>query len=217
MKRIPVPNDNYKIFHFWLIEQSKIYGVLEDSDVKRGIEITLDAIESHFGKVKCKSKQNQDVKEFYVIYCKKFLNAFDMETVEQLNGKEVKIIQSLLQNLSKNDISFIEYLDWFFDEFLQNNHKLSPGICLAASNTVCNQYMISNAKRIKTNNEKKRKEIITDQITAKIRTLLRKHNSEELKKLLHEFKEGSISIDSLNLRLIAYENRIEKISKDNIT
>lgn len=210
MKRFSVPDDNYKKFHFWLIEQSKMYGMWEDNEVRRGIEITLEAIQQQLGKVKRnKSKRHQEVRKFYAIYCQKFLTYFDIETVEELGGKEIKIIQALLDKLYKHEITCEEYLDWLFDEFYPDNPRLSAGIGLSVSKSTLNRYMIANSKRLKERDESKKKKQLSDQITKKVRTLLRKHNSEELKKLLHDFYNGDINITTLNLRLAAFENRMK--------
>lgn len=210
MKRQPLLYDNYKKFHFWLIEQSKMYGMWENNNVRRAIEITLETIQQELGKVKRdKSKKHQEVRKFYAIYCHKFLASYDIETIEELGGKEIKIIQALLDKLNKHEITCEEYLDWLFDEFYLDNPKLSAGIGLSVSKSTLNRYLIANSKRLKERDENKKKQQLAEQITKKVRVLLRKYDSEELKKLLNDFYNGEININTLNLRLTAFENRMK--------
>lgn len=218
MKRIPVPDDSYRMFHFWLIEQAKRYGVLEDSNVRHGIEMTLNAIELHLGKVK-RDKQiiHKEVRKFYVIYCEKFLSKYGFETTEKLSGKEIKLIQSLLDSLHKYEVSIEDYITWLFEDLYIEGNKLTAGLPLSVSNSILNKFLVSNSGKMKENSDKKRKKILSEQLQQKIRFLMREHNSPELKKLLNDFSNNDIDLNTLKLKIMAYENKLKKEQENDIT
>jgi len=205
LERKPVPEDNFKRFHFWVIEQAHMYGVLKDADVKRAIEILLDKLERHIGKPSpAKNYLQRQAWKFFEIFCQKYLHLTDLQYTGNFGPTEIKLVQTLVQKLDDQGISVEEYVVWLFDDFYSNN-DLVANIYLSVSNNVLQEFMYKNAHILKQRKQARRAELEEDELLKQASMMIRTAKKEEHKKevvdVLQLYKNGVLNLGEFAVKM----------------
>lgn len=207
--RKKVSDDNYKRFHFWLIEHAKLFGVDKDPNIMNAIHIVLDAIESRLGTPDTKEKEDSNALNFWMLYKAKFLQCYDIQCLETLSPKLHKITKTLIEKLEQKSVDMEMYVDWLFDDFYENN-TLSPNLGLSLSNNVLQQFFLENKEQIKRKLEEQRKQALYDETVKRARILIREANEsdkEMLQTWVQQLRDGEISTSSFVNLIKAFDAR----------
>ena len=147
MKKTPVSNDKYVRFHAAFVLITNEFGILDDPDVARACDILLEKLAQRVGKTKAKQGQRGAWK-FYNFFRQKYLQFTDFEYEGTFGAKEIKMTNIMLEKLNKHDVTMEEYVTWLFDELFPNNEKLSPGLGLALSSNILQDYLYRNRDKL---------------------------------------------------------------------
>lgn len=218
IKRKCVPIDNYTRFHFWLIEQSHLYGVTEDHDVRRAIEVLVKQLENHISKNVYKKDDNSEykiVKQFVQIFKQKYLEFTDLEyDIGKIQGKDIKIINSLANKLNKNEVSIEEYIKWLFDDFYPNKNNLSATIPLSISNNIVQEFLYKNLEMLKSRKEKKKLLLEEDALLNKAKLIFRVTKDKSIIEIMENYKDSKLNIKEFAIKINRlYEENKEVLEK----
>jgi len=196
-ERFPYPANKFVRFKAWVVEHAVLYGITEDPDCERALEILIESLDENIGKsiagINTKRRKRQDSLAYIQNFKSRYLNAYDIEYASGIHAKEIVQVGRLIDSLKLKDIDVDSYLVWFFEEFLAKNEKMSPNINLSYSDKIVQNYMFENKDKIiaRKQDMKNKKELEVLLNRAKI--LWRQTKREELKEALEQFKQGKIS------------------------
>lgn len=194
------PIENYKNFYSMVEELARVYGVLENPDIKRAIEILLEKTGQCIGMVKdTKERKHEKAIKFFAIYRQKYISAIDSEPYDcNFGAEEIKIAEYLIEKLEASEISIEEYIDWLFDVFYPSKKgKISANLRFSLSNSALQDFMYNNADILKEKRKEKKRAMDNESILALTRKIIRETENADIKKALKDYSEGYIQINKL--------------------
>jgi hypothetical protein len=157
-----------------------------------------------------KKKKQTEVQAFIIVWKAKYLQLTDFQYTARINNIEIKSIKHVIERVKQLYFTVDEYLDWFFDDFLQKKPKFCPpNIKLICSEFVVMEFQYRFAGDIKRRKEQALVETAEGDILNKARALFRKTKNKLIRVWLKEYDSGTIGLVELKEKLDKAEESLE--------
>jgi hypothetical protein len=207
-----ITNNNYEAFLSIIVQQAHHMGIMANKDVATAVNLLVERLQGVvFDAEHPKKSKDTDTKAFIVIFKRKYLQMIDWEYTAKVRAHEIKSIRNVIKKLEGLYHDVAEYLDWFFDVFLEKNKKLCPpSIGLCCSEFVMSTFCYEHTGEIKRRQERALRETEEGDILNKARMLYRKTKSGEVRSLLKDYDSARVNLKELKDGLNEFEEKLNK-------
>lgn len=198
-KRHPVPKDNILRFRRTFLEMVDLYDLAQNCELMGYISALLDALDRLVSvRDPVGAKNGSPTKQYIVIFKRRYLQLTDSEYYRGIRPEEIKKITKLVKRLFAEDCSVDEYLEWFFEDFLENNKKFCPPqITLACNDVFVEKFLFNMKDVLKARRDEQKQEADARALLETLRMLVRQTGVND-------------DLSSLNERLLDANSKYRK-------
>lgn len=137
-------------------------------------------------------------KRFVALFKQKYLEYSDFVYNGTIDSATLFIVGSLVQRLASEGSTSLEYLNWFFDEFMRDEYNKKkfapPTIKIATSNFVVDKYLFQNKDALRVRKESLVNAKVKNAVTQLATRYLEKNKNREFAMKILEFTRGTLSL-----------------------
>lgn len=146
-------------------------------------------------------------KRFVAIFRKKYLEYADFEYNLPIEASSLFIIGNHVQKLMQEGSDSLDYLNWFFDEFMKeeyNKQKYAPPtINVAVSTFILNKYLFLNKDRLRVRKGDIQNYVVKNAIMKLATDYLEKTRDRDFAQNVLEYSRGSLSTKKFSSMFLA--------------
>lgn len=143
-------------------------------------------------------------RKFIAIYRQKYLEYTDFECEETIGATENFIIQNLCNKLVQEGTNALEYLNWFYDEFLKEEFNKKrygspPKIKSVVSNDIYAKFLFEKKQSLKARKQDVMNLTVKSVVLELATSYVQSSRDKEFARKLEDFLEGRISLQKFSL------------------
>lgn len=146
-------------------------------------------------------------RKFVAIFKRKYLEYCDFVYNGTIDPATLFIVGNLVQRLAAEGSTSLEYLNWFFDEFMReefNKKKYAPPtIKVAVSNYIVDKYLFQNKDRLRVRKQSLADATVRNAVNALATKFLEKYRDRDFAMKILEFSRGNISLKKFSENFLA--------------
>jgi len=221
-----------------LLDEIKMHVFLWASDnewkklppaIKEAVTITMNEIKvsealKSYGiedeRVTPENLPSSEKRKFIAIFKQKYLEYSDLVYNGTIDSATLFIVGNLVQRLVAEGASSIEYLNWFFDEFMREEYNKKkyapPSIKIATSSFVVDKYLFLNKDNLRVRKQSLLNAKVKNAVTELATRFLEKIKNREFALKILDFSKGEISLKKFStifLTLLHKNNENEMIEE----
>jgi len=219
------PLEQFKIFKSRLFEDARVYNVTSDRNVEASLNVLMEALnkaifdlENPVPEAFQKKLAQSDNKKFIAIYKAKFLEAYDTENIEHIDGSIMNMIDIQVGKIHEKGGTINDYLNFFFDEYLPANKTMLANIKLSISIFALQQYFISRASTFKKQKDDDVRNKLKVDLYNRFRILVRVTDKKDIRMnaWLLEYQHGDMTLEELRDKIVAAEEKYKDLLVPNV-
>lgn len=221
-----------------LLDEIKMHVFLWASDndwkklpppIKEAVTITMNEIKvrealKSYGleddRVAPENLSSSEKRKFIALFKQKYLEYSDLVYNGTIDSATLFIVGNLVQRLLSEGSNSLEYLNWFFDEFMReeyNKQKFAPpSIKIATSNFVVDKYLFQNKDNLRVRKQSLLNAKVKNAVAELATRFLEKVKNREFALKILDFSRGEISLKKFSaifLALLHKHNEAELIEE----
>lgn len=220
-----------------LIDEIKMHVFLWASDnewkklpvaIKEAINITMNEIKINEA-LKNSNLQDERIEEnspanekrkFIAIFKQKYLEYCDFAYNGTIDAGTLFIIGQLIQRLTSEGANSLDYLNWFFDDFMRDEYNKSkyapPTIKIAVSNFVVDKYIFLNKDALKVRKQDLQNIRVKNAIMLLATKFLEQSKDKEFGQKVLDYSRGNLSLRKFASLFLATlkKNKNEELFKE---
>jgi hypothetical protein len=211
----PIPENNIEKFMGMVWVLTDAFGINDIPDILHYVELLSESttryvFESTHNSAPKKTSHDSR-KRFIAIFKARYAESYDLEYVKTITPIEAKLVNQLNKTLKESGFTTDDYLEWLFNDFLEENEKFRPPtIKMSCSQFIIHKFIVDNAELKETRKNKEIEKKISLDLISRARVLLRgglpKDDDKKTREILKEYGDR-------NIMLAEFKTYVEELEK----